>query len=205
MSEILAWDELAPLLAPIHDDVQLFARRIAGSNAEGDDVFQEAVLRAARKLSTLRDRDRFEAWMHSIVVSVHRSRWRRGFWRRWISRDDESPANEPAGDDGSRWADEHASARRATAALATLAPPQREAIVLFELQGYSIDEIAEIQRTSVSSVKSRLVRARERLRSFYAKLDPPASPFGDAARRRQAPASERTHRSAASLEEVCRG
>ena len=45
--EILSWDELAPLLAPVHDDVQLFARRIAGSNAEGDDLFQEAVLRAA--------------------------------------------------------------------------------------------------------------------------------------------------------------
>jgi len=184
--EILAWNELAPLLAPIHDDAQLFARRIAGSNAEGDDVFQEAVLRAVRKLSTLRDRERFEAWMHAIIVSVHRSRWRRGFWRRWISRDDVPPAFEPTGDDGSRWVDERASARRATAALATLSPPQREAIVLFELQGYSIDEIAEIQRTSVSSVKSRLVRARERLRSFYAKLDHAPQP-------------------AASIEEVCRG
>jgi len=163
-----AWNELFELLGPIHGDVQLFARRIAGSSAEGDDVFQEAVLRAARKLSTLRDRARFRPWMCSVIVSVHRTRCRRAFWKRLVAR--EVP-DEP-GDDGSSWADQQASARRAAAALATLAPPQREAIVLFELQGYSLDEIAEIQRTSLSSVKSRLARGRDRLRVFYARLAP---------------------------------
>lgn len=167
--EIPAWDELSELLAPVHDEVRLFARRIAGSNAEGDDVFQEAVLRAARKLSGLRDRTRFRAWMCSVVVSVHRTRCRRAFWTRWVSSEDARA--DVAGDDGSSWADERASARRASAALATLPPPQREAIVLFELHGYAIEEIAQIQRTSISSVKSRLVRARERLRAFYRSLE----------------------------------
>ena len=166
-----AWNELFELLGPIHDDTQLFARRIAGSNAEGDDVFQEAVLRAANKLSSLRERAKFRSWMCSVIVSVHRTRCRRAFWKRLISRDDVA---EPVGDDGSRWADDRASARRATAALASLSPPQREAIVLFELQGYSLDEIAEIQRTSLSSVKSRLTRGRDRLRVFYEELGHPA-------------------------------
>jgi RNA polymerase sigma factor (sigma-70 family) len=168
--EIPAWDELSELLGAIHEDVQLFARRITGSNAEGDDVFQEAVLRAARKLSGLRDRARFRSWMYRVVVSVHRSRCRRAFWTRWSSRD-EAPEADVPGDDGSRWEDERASARRAAAALATLAPPQREAIVLFELHGYSIEEIAAIQATSISSVKSRLARGRDRLRSYYTALE----------------------------------
>lgn len=179
------WNELSELLGPIHDDVQLFARRIARSNAEGDDVFQDAVLRASRKLGGLRDRSRFKAWMYSVVVSVHRTRCRRSFWKRWASNE---RGPDPVGDDGSRWADESASATRAAAALATLEPPQREAIVLFELHGYSIDEIAEIQSASVSSVKSRLVRARDRLRVFYAKLEKPVVP-----------------KPATTVEEVCRG
>ena len=166
--EIPAWSELSALLEPVHEDVLLFARRVAGSNAEGDDVFQEAVLRAVRKLSSLRERTKFRSWMYSVVVSVHRSRSRRAFWTRWISRDE---ARDPAGDDGSRWVDDRASDSRAAAALATLAPPQREAIVLFELHGYSIEEIAEIQSTSISSVKSRLARGRDRLRSFYDSLE----------------------------------
>jgi RNA polymerase sigma-70 factor (ECF subfamily) len=166
-----AWNELFELLGPIHDDAQMFARRIAGSNAEGDDVFQEAVLRAARKIPSLRERAKFRSWMCSVIVSVHRTRCRRAFWKRLISRDD---THDAVGDDGARWADDRASARRATAALATLSPPQREAIVLFELQGYSLDEIAEIQRTSLSSVKSRLARGRDRLRAYYAELGHPA-------------------------------
>jgi RNA polymerase sigma-70 factor (ECF subfamily) len=172
---IPCWQELLDLLGPIQEDVQLFARRIARSNAEGDDVFQDAVFRAAHKLSSLRDRGRFKAWMYSIVVSVHRTRCRRGFWRRLISTSDED-APEPVGEDGSAWAEEQASARRAANALATLRAPQREAIVLFELHGYSLEEIAEIQRASLSSVKSRLTRGRERLRRFYAELGEPAAP-----------------------------
>jgi len=166
-----AWDELIELLGPIHDDVQMFARRIARSNAEGDDVFQEAVLRAARKLGSLRERSRFKPWMFSVVASVHRTRCRRSFWKRWISSDERPP--DPVGDDGSRWADDRASEQRATAALATLEPAQREAIVLFELHGYSIEEIAEVQQASVSAVKSRLVRGRDRLRAFYAAVAEP--------------------------------
>jgi RNA polymerase sigma-70 factor (ECF subfamily) len=166
-----AWDQLEELLGPIHDDVQLFARRIARTNAEGDDVFQEAVVRAARKLGSLRDRSKFKSWMYSVVASVHRARYRGSFWKRWAS--DVQP--DPVGDDGSQWADERASAARAAAALASLEPTQREAIVLFELHGYSIEEIAEIQSASISSVKSRLVRGRERLRVYYAKLEQPVS------------------------------
>jgi hypothetical protein len=51
--ENLAWSELSTLLVPIHDDVLLFACRVAGSNAA--------------------------AWMYSVVVSVQRTRSRRAF------------------------------------------------------------------------------------------------------------------------------
>jgi RNA polymerase sigma factor (sigma-70 family) len=101
-------------------------------------------------------------WQWGACVSF-RTRCRRAFWKRLVSRD---MPDEP-GDDGSRWADQQASAKRAQAALATLSPPQREAIVLFELHGHTLEEIAEIQQTSLSSVKSRLVRGRDRLRAFY--------------------------------------
>ena len=51
--------------------------------------------------------------------------------------------------------------------LASLAAEQREAVVLFEVDGFSIEEIAAMQRVSISAVKSRLTRGRERLRVFY--------------------------------------
>lgn len=170
-----AWDQLLALLDPVHDEAVLFARRIARSSADGDDLYQEALLRAAIKLATLREPARFRAWFHQVIVSVHRSRARRGFWRRLVSSEAPEAARavaERIGEDGARAADERAGAESAARALAILPAAQREAIVLFELQELTVEEIAEIQETSISSVKSRLSRGRERLRRHYAASDP---------------------------------
>ena len=44
---------------------------------------------------------------------------------------------------------------------------QREVIVLFEIDGYTIEEVADMQRASIPAVKSRLSRRRRKLRRFY--------------------------------------
>ncbi len=51
-------------------------------------------------------------------------------------------------------------------AIFSLAPLQREALVLFEYEGLSLSEIAEITGADVGAVKGRLFRARERLKSI---------------------------------------
>jgi RNA polymerase sigma-70 factor (ECF subfamily) len=51
-------------------------------------------------------------------------------------------------------------------AVFSLAPLQREALVLFEYEGLSLNEIAEITGADVGAVKGRLFRARERLKSI---------------------------------------
>jgi len=94
---------------------------------------------------------------------IHRNRSRRGFWRRLVPLDgDGAPAPEPVGEDGHAWEEERLRAARASRALAALPAVQREAVVLFELEGYSIDEIAAFQEVSPSAVKSRLARGRDR-------------------------------------------
>lgn len=54
------------------------------------------------------------------------------------------------------------------AAVADLPPLQREALVLFEYEGLALSEIANVVGTDVGAVKSRLHRARERLRNSLA-------------------------------------
>ena len=178
------WQELMELLAPVHQEAALAARRIARSSAEGDDLFQEAVLRAMDKLPSLRDRARFRAWFHQILFSVHRTRCRRSFWRRLVPLGEPAGGEhrtaviDPVGEDGAAWPEERASADRAARALATLSPEQREAIVLQELHGYSLEEVAELQSASLTAVKTRVSRGRERLRQFYRRQGaaPPAIP-----------------------------
>jgi RNA polymerase sigma-70 factor (ECF subfamily) len=165
------WRRLMALLAPWHERAVATARRLCRSTAEGDDLYQEAVLRAYDKLDTLRDESRFRSWFFVTLLSRHRSRARRAFWKRFLRWGDAFPDGAgPAGEDGSRWGERTLEARRMAAALGTLPPEQREAVVLFELDGFSIEEIADLQRVSPSAVKSRLGRGRERLRRHYQRL-----------------------------------
>lgn len=159
------------LLGPVHERAQATARRLCRSIADGDDLYQEAVLRAMARLSDLRDDQAFPAWFHRIVLSLHRARGRRSFWRRLLPLDLLAEnGHEPAGEDGSAWADQHAGTRRMQAALATLPAVQREAVVLCDIDGYDLAEVAGMQAVSLSAVKSRLVRGRARLRRYYERL-----------------------------------
>jgi RNA polymerase sigma-70 factor, ECF subfamily len=152
---------LTEWLAPIHGPARATARRLCRSRAEGDDLFHEAVLRAFDKLDELRDNGRFRPWFYAVMLSVHRARHRRSFWRRFLPfTADVEPID--AGQQG-----RIEGADRMARALATLSPESREAIVLFELDGFSIEEIAGLQQQSPSAVKSRLARARARLRQHY--------------------------------------
>lgn len=173
-------ERLNRLLQPLHTAVRLTARRICRSPAEGDDLFHEAVLRALACIDQLRDEARFRAWFFAVLLSVHRARCRRAFLRRlvpfWDAQDPEPDWPEEV----HRSRDElqtlpldeetRTRAARITAALHTLPTESRQALVLFEVQGFSLEEIAEMQQSSLSAVKSRLARSRERLRQHYRDL-----------------------------------
>jgi RNA polymerase sigma-70 factor (ECF subfamily) len=160
--------ELMALLAPIHDRAQRSARRLCRSDADGDDLFQDTVLQAYRRVGGLRDPAAFPAWFYRIMLNQHRTRSRRGFWRRLVALDDAGERDVAfAGDDGAAWEAARHSAERMRRALATLPADQREAIVLFEIDGYTLEEVADLQGVGLSAVKSRLSRARARLRRHY--------------------------------------
>jgi RNA polymerase sigma-70 factor (ECF subfamily) len=162
---------LLSLLSPLHDQAVATARRLCRSDADGDDLFQEAVLRAFDRLGELRDESRFRAWFYAVLLSVHRTRHRRDFWRRLLPLEEAEEPSRPAE------AEALDGAERMARALATLSPEAREAIVLFEIEGFTLEEVAALQGESLSAIKSRLSRARERLCRHYEKT---AGSFGHA-------------------------
>lgn len=160
-------ERLMGLLGPIHDRARLTARRLCRSNADGDDLFQEAALRALMKLGDLRDEGRFRPWFYAVLLSVHRERSRRSFWRRFVplGAERQEVAARPALEDA------RGEAAQLSRALQELPAEQREAVVLFEVDGYTLDEVAELTGSSVAAVKSRLARGRSRLREHYQKIE----------------------------------
>jgi RNA polymerase sigma-70 factor (ECF subfamily) len=164
------WERLSTLLRPIHHQAVATARRLSRSAHDGDDLYQEAVLRAHGKLGGLKDESRFRSWFFAVLLSVHRSRVRRPRRDSVSLEETLETRDEPIGEDGTVWDEERRRAERAARALAGLEPEQREAVVLHEIEGFSVEEIAEMQGVTSSAVKSRLARGREKLRRFYLRV-----------------------------------
>ena len=136
------------------------------------------MLRAFGKLDGLRDDDAFRPWLYRIMLNVHRTHCRRAFWRRLIplGERDHDDDEVRTGDASSSSPDYRTTGstpetldanRRIRQALARIPLVQREAIVLFEIEGWQVEDIAVLQRVSVSAVKSRLSRGRAHLRLLY--------------------------------------
>jgi len=150
-------------LKPVYLDAVRYARGLAGSETDGDDLLQDALVRAWRAYPRLRNPGQFKFWLLKIIRNAHRNRARKARLRKWLSLEGaaEIPAHE-----GITF-EEREAVRQA---LKRVPRNQREALVLFEVVGMSVEEIARLQGVTTSGVKSRLARGRVRLRETYEEL-----------------------------------
>ena len=153
-----AWDDLERRLRPY------VVRRVA-SPADADDILQEIFLRMQRGLTGLRDDERFGGWVYRIAehVIVDHARTR----ARAPVLGAENLADMPALDrsDG----DDLQAALGECVALfvARLPSPYREAITLTELQGLTQKDAADMLGITLSGMKSRVQRGREKIRDMF--------------------------------------
>jgi|tagenome__1003787_1003787.scaffolds.fasta_scaffold19702632_1 RNA polymerase sigma-70 factor (ECF subfamily) len=158
-------DELYRRLAP---SVSRWAERLGGPDLDLEDVVHDVFIIVQRRLPSFRGESRIETWLYGITARVvmHRLRARR--WRRLFlplatsPRDhvvdvaDERPT--PPEELQRRQANE-----RIYRLLDRLSEKYREAIILFELEGLSGPEIAEVTGASLATVWARLSRGRQKL------------------------------------------
>ncbi|MBS0577856.1 MAG: sigma-70 family RNA polymerase sigma factor [Proteobacteria bacterium] len=155
---------------PHLDAAYRYARWLCGSPSDADDVVQEAVLRAFRGFAGLRGEAK--PWLLTIVRNCHATalgqRQRRGF----VPLPDEHDAQEgavltataPGPEEVAIGADQGRSLERA---LAALPEPQREVLVLREIEEMDYRQIAAVTNVPIGTVMSRLARARAALREQW--------------------------------------
>lgn len=139
-------------------------RRIVGAGAVAEDVFQETLMTVFERLDSFRGQGPLGAWVRQIAVSrcfmYLRSPWRR-------ARVDLDVRQEEAlvglVDSGGLSGDQLDLER----ALASLSPTARAVVWLFEVEGYSHQEIAHAFGRTASFSKSQLARAHRRLRDWF--------------------------------------
>jgi RNA polymerase sigma-70 factor (ECF subfamily) len=132
-----------------------FIVRMIGDRDEAMDLCQESFMKAYRELGSLKDRDRFSAWLYRIAHNTCFSRLRKDQGKSFVELAPEMRA--------ARMPIE--SQLAVEKALQHLPEDQREVVVLKVFHSLKFEEIAAIQGAPVSTVKSRLYMGFEKLRS----------------------------------------
>ena len=140
------------------------AMRTLGDREEAADALQDALVSAFRRAHTFRGDAAVTTWMHRIVVNACLDRVRRRKARPAEPLPEDEDRMEELGetlDEDPAAAIEQRSA--VLRALRTLPEPQRAAIVLVDMEGYSVEEAARILECAVGTIKSRCARGRAKL------------------------------------------
>ena len=164
-------EQFERLLGPVHEAAFRFCLRLCATRADAEDLYHDAILAAWNGLSGLKDAERFGPWFFQIVINSFRNRSRRQRWskipswgRQWLpwTNDDEQLINAPSLSVDPRG---RLDARRWLAVgLDALSADDRSLIVLFELEEHSVAELARIWKCPEGTIKSRLARARTKMR-----------------------------------------
>jgi RNA polymerase sigma-70 factor, ECF subfamily len=172
-------DAFTELVRRHRDRLWAVALRTTGNPEEASDALQDALISAYRRADSFRGDSAVTTWLHRIVVNASLDRLRRRSVRAWVPLPDEGAAASHKLVDDHRLADPRAAAessetvREVRAALETLPPEQRAAIVLVDLEGWSVEEASRALDCPVGTVKSRCFRGRAKLAERLAHLRNP--------------------------------
>ncbi len=143
--------------------------RVVNDRDAAADAVQEAFFNAYRNLSRLRG-DAFRPWMTRIALNAatdilrQRKRKPASPFPEWEDESWQPPA--PESDEPDREAIRRSRGRALAAALAQVTEDQRAAIVLYDVEGFDYQEIADMTGVSLGTVKSRIHRGRLALRGL---------------------------------------
>ena len=149
------------------DRLWAVALRTLGDREEAADALQDALISAYRSADRFRGESAVTTWLHRIVVNACLDRIRRRAARPTVPLVETTPVPVPVVDSD--------TVLDVRAALQRLPADQRAALVLVEVQGYSVAEAAAILGIPDGTVKSRCARGRARLAVLLGYLRNPPS------------------------------
>jgi len=161
-----ALDQLAEEVVPI---LLRWCTRLGGPKVDPEDVAHDVLVVMVQKLPTLRDPDRFGAWLFQITRKQLANHRRKSWARQWLTGFFPTFSAGGAGTDDGVWQAELSSAVQE--ALDVLPVEQREALVLCDIEEMKDAEAAVLLEIPEGTLKSRLRLARKRFREFLAERE----------------------------------
>jgi len=169
-----AFDEM---VSRYWDRIYAMVHQLLRNTQDAEEVTQDAFIRAHRGLVNFRGDSAFSTWLYQIATNLARNRYGSRGRRK---RDRTCPFDQPGSPDGDATLADIIPAEvetpdditvtqefvdRISQGMEKLSAKHREILILRNIKNQSYEEIAEILGISVGTVKSRIARARESLRS----------------------------------------
>ncbi len=147
-------------LEPEHRRARGYCHKLTGSREDGDDLYQDALVRALTGFARLRELESFRPWLYRIIINTYRNRIKQPWWKRVLPITSEIaesiPGDNPHG--------AYAARRRLAVAFRALSPEERAMVTLFELEGWTAEEVGRAMGKASGTVRVRLKRARDKMR-----------------------------------------
>jgi len=171
MSAVLDRDTFDRLVLEHLPAAQRFSIRLTGTAAEGEELVQDALLKAHRGWQSFRGQSAFRTWLFQVIVNCFRDRCR----TRAAGGDEPLPAglSDVRAIDPAAEAQGKELGERVAAEVSRLPPRQREVLVLIAYEQLSAPEVAAMLDLSEQNVRTTLHLARQKLRQRLERyLDP---------------------------------
>ena len=154
--------------------VYTLALRMLQNPSQADDILQETSIEVIRKLDTLREEKTFPGWVKRIAVNKCLGHLRSAWNRRFSGGDPDIDGDRSRSYEGSDLGVDAAGAEQqldAAQALGFLSPTARAVVWLFEVEGYTHQEIGQLMGRTASFSKSQLSRAHQKLRAVLGSME----------------------------------
>lgn len=160
--------EFLALYEPLHEQFARYCKAVAGEEQQARDLINETLLKAFEGFEKIRKKESFLYYLFGTAKRIWSNQNRRNkFWHNGEMSELGSQHFVQQNDNPEMNTDTHFLYR----AMEQLPDEQREALVLFEILGFSLKEIQAIQKTGLSAVKARLARGRKKLESLLADVE----------------------------------
>ncbi len=152
------------LYKPCHQQLSNYCRAITGDPEDGKDLMSNTLMAAFENLNRLKKTDSFLFFLLGIAKRIYlngnrRQKFKGEYIPKKVAQIEDESANP----------DKQMDAALLYELMDELPLVQKEALVLFEINGFNLQEVADLQKCTLSAVKSRLARGRQKLAELLKK------------------------------------
>ncbi|MDC0584303.1 RNA polymerase sigma factor [Bacteroidales bacterium] len=146
---------------PVHNQLYNYCRAIAGNTEDAEDLIQDTILNAFEKFDDIKDLSAFKSYVFSVASNLHKMKQRRNKFKASFNEEEINKII-----DFGQNQEHYTDFKMVYDKILSLPAKTSETLILYHISDLSVEDIQKIQGGSLSAVRSRLQRGREKVLSL---------------------------------------